>query len=144
VNFGLAPALVVAAFLPLGCHSEPVRAPPPVEPVGPSAKIVSATLVANDCDRVAKGNAKLAEDAMNKLVEGCTSVPGGRARFSATLEPGGRIEIAQTDGSPDTVPICVLKHELRHKVPLTHECKLDVRLDESAVALPDAGADGTP
>jgi hypothetical protein len=130
--------LVVSTLL-VGCHSEPAREPPLPEPSAPSAKIVSATVVTNDCDRVAKGNARLAEDAMSTLVEGCTSVPGGSARFSATLEPGGRIEIAQTVGSPDTVPICVLKHELRHKVPLTHECKLDVRLEESAVALPDAG-----
>jgi hypothetical protein len=124
----------------LGCRAETTPEAPAREPAGRSAQLVSATIVANDCGRVAKGNAKLAEDAMNKLVEGCTSVPGGSAQFSATLEPGGRIEIDQKDGAADVVPICVLKHELRHKVPLTHACRLDVRLDESAIALPDAGA----
>jgi hypothetical protein len=139
VNVGPLSSLCVAVSL-LAC-SPPASPPPPQEaPPARTARLVSASVIANDCGRVTKGNAKLAEDAMNKLIEGCSSVPGGSARFTATLEPGGRIELAQSEGAADVVPICVLKHELRHKVPLVHACKLDVRLDESAIDLPDAGA----
>jgi hypothetical protein len=140
VTVGVRAVFVVLPLLvPLACAATPPPAPAAREPPAPTARLVSATVVANDCGRVAKANAKLAEDAMSKLVEGCTSVPGGGARFTATLEPGGRIEIAQSSGAADVVPICVLKHELRHKVALTHACTLEVRLDESALALPDAG-----
>jgi hypothetical protein len=117
--------------------------PPPPEPArsdnARSAHLVSATVVANECGAVSKANAKRAEDAMHKLVEGCTSVPGGSQRFAATLQPGGRIEIAQT-GASEVVPICVLKNELRHTVPLTQSCKLEVRLEEGTIALPNAAA----
>jgi hypothetical protein len=118
---------------------------PPPEPPGSSARLVSATVLANDCGSVNKVWARLAADAMRKLVEGCTSVPGKSARFSATLSPGGRIEIAAPgDGGapqPDVVPICILKNELRHKIPLKQPCKLEVSLEEETIALPDAGSD---
>ena len=113
--------------------------PEPAASSAPNTRIVGATVLANGCAALGKANAKLAEDAMNRLVESCTSVPGGSIRFVATLEPGGRIEIAPALGQPATVPICVLKHELKHKVALQKACKLEVKLEETSIHL-DAGA----
>jgi len=140
LRYVLVVALVAVPLVAIACGSKPApdAATPPSS--ARTANVVSATVVANECGAVNKAYAKLAEDAMHKLVEGCTSVPGGSHRFVATLQPGGRIEIAQS-GDAEVVPICVLKNELRHKVPLAKPCTLEVRLDEGAVALPDAGAD---
>jgi hypothetical protein len=96
---------------------------------------VNATVLANGCQSLGKPNAQLAERAMYDLVEGCTSVPGRTARFVATLEPGGRISISAAPGSAQVVPICVLKHVLAHKVALSKPCMLDVKLEQSAVAI---------
>jgi hypothetical protein len=106
---------------------------------GPSAQMVTATVLANSCQTLGSKSAKLAEATMAQLVEGCSSVPGGGAQFSATLEPGGLVQIAAAPGQPDVVPICILKHSLVHKVPLTRPCKLDVKLEETRVPV---GADG--
>jgi hypothetical protein len=76
---------------------------------------------------------------MYQLVEGCSSVPGGSSQFGATLLPNGRIEIAAAPGQPDVVPICVLRHSLAHRVPLSQPCKLDVKIEEQRVPM---GADG--
>ncbi len=135
--------LVFAALMLVGSFACATKAPsegPPREPAGRSARLVSATVLANECATVSKANAKLSEDAMYKLVEGCTTVPNGGVRFTATMLPGGRIEITQAPGQSESVPICVLKNELRHKVPLAQACKLEVRLEEGTIALPDAGA----
>jgi hypothetical protein len=136
------------AILMFACASTPPSSsssssPPPAEPPGRAAKLVSTTVVANECAAVNKAFAKPAEAAMSKLTEDCARIPGGSMRFTANLLPGGRIELLAADGGPEVVPICVLKHELTHKVPLTKACRLDVRLDESTtmIATPDAGAD---
>jgi hypothetical protein len=100
---------------------------------GQSAQIVNAMILTNDCKVAGAANARLAEKAMNQLTEGCTSVPGGKAQFEATLQPGGRISISAVPGQPDVVPICVLKHSLQHSVPLTQPCHLDVKLEETSV-----------
>jgi hypothetical protein len=104
-----------------------------------AAQVVNATILANGCQNLGRTNGELAEKAMYKLVEGCSSVPGGSARFGATLLPGGRIEIAAAAGQPGLVPICILKHPLVHKVPLANPCRLDVKIEQTSVAL---GADG--
>lgn len=103
---------------------------------GRAAQVVNATILTNGCQKLGSRNAQLAEHAMSDLVEGCTSIPGGAARFEATLDPGGRIEIASTPGYADVVPICVLKHALTHKVPLAKPCRLDVKIEETRVAVP--------
>jgi hypothetical protein len=95
--------------------------------------MVNATILANGCHDLGHENARLAERAMYELVEGCSSVPGGSAQFEATLEPGGRIDIAGTPGQPDVVPICILKHSLQHKVALTKPCRLDVKITQTSV-----------
>jgi hypothetical protein len=103
------------------------------------AQVVHATVLANGCQGLGAANGRLAERAMYDLVEGCNSVPGGAARFGATLEPGGRIRIAAASGQPPVVPICVLKHPLVHKVPLVKPCSLDVRVEEETVSMPHGG-----
>jgi hypothetical protein len=142
----LALALPVVLF---ACASTPPPAepstPPPTTatPAGPSAQVVNATILTNECKGLGKSNAQLAESAMYHLVEACTSVPGGSAQFEATLEPGGKIEIAGVPGQPAVVPICILSHSLQHKVPLKAPCHLDVKIEQTSVAMPtDAGAGG--
>jgi len=104
--------------------------------------VVNATILANGCEKqLGHTNGKLAEKAMSELVEGCSSVPGGSAQFGATLQPGGRIEIAAAPGQPDVVPICILKHRLTHKVPLAKPCRLDVKIEQTSVPVSiDAGS----
>jgi hypothetical protein len=103
--------------------------------------MVTATVLTNSCQALGSKSAKLAEATMAQLVEGCSSVPGGGAQFSATLEPGGLVQITAAPGQPDVVPICILKHSLVHKVPLTKPCRLDVKLEETRLPVAvDAGA----
>jgi hypothetical protein len=116
-----------------------VASPPP--PTGRAARVVHATVLANGCQDLGQANGRLAEQAMDQLVEGCTSVPGGTVQFEATLLPSGRIEIAAGPGQPDVVPVCILKHSLMHSVRLSRPCRLDVKLAESSVAVAlDAGS----
>ena len=142
-------ALIAALSALAACASTPPPAspepPPPTtaEPpsTGPSAQVVNATILTNGCQNLGKSNAMLAESAMYHLVEACTSVPGGSAQFEATLEPGGRIDIAGVPGQPAVVPICILKHSLQHNVPLKAPCHLDVKIEQTSVVMPtDAGA----
>jgi hypothetical protein len=101
--------------------------------------VVNATILVNGCEGFGRANGKLAEKALYQLVEGCATVPGGSAQFSATLEPNGRIEIGAAAGEPDVVPICVLRHALVHRVPLSQPCRLDVKIEEQRVAVGDGG-----
>jgi hypothetical protein len=122
--------------------SEPAHTAPAPAPRQPerSAEVVNATVLANGCQELGKTNAKLAEKAMYELVEGCSTVPGGSSRFSATLLPGGRIDIQAGPGQPDVVPICILKHPLAHQVPLVKPCRLDVKIDQTSLPVVlDAG-----
>jgi hypothetical protein len=142
-------ALALVGLL-TACASTPPAAEPELPPpttagptTGPSAQVVNATILTNGCQNLGKGNAMLAESAMYHLVEACTSVPGGSAQFLATLEPGGKIDIKAAPGQPDVVPICILKHSLLHKVPLKTPCQLDVKIEQTSVAMPtDAGTGG--
>jgi hypothetical protein len=103
--------------------------------------MVNATILTNGCQALGASNARLAEKAMYQLIEGCASVPGGRAAFEATLQPGGRVAISAIAGQPDVIPICVLKHALQHGVPLTQPCHLDVKLEQISVSVAiDAGS----
>ncbi len=137
-------ALASAALLVACASSRPAQENP--APSGPSAKLVNAIILANECQVLGKASAKAAEKAMEQLVEDCTSVPGGSAQFQATLQPGGRIEIAAagTRDQPDVVPVCILKHPLLHRVPLTRPCRLDVKIEQTNVPMPplaDAAAE---
>jgi hypothetical protein len=131
----------LASLVAVGsCSPARSAAPPATQNPTRAAKVVNATIVANGCQNLGAASGRLAERAMYELVEGCTSVPGGTARFHATLQPGGRIAIAAGPGQPEVIQICVLKHSLLHKVPLTGPCGLDVKLDETSVTVTrDAG-----
>lgn len=97
--------------------------------------MVNALVLTNGCQDSGRQSAILAERAMNSLVEGCVSVPGGSMQFHATLQPGGRIEISAAPGQPEVVPICILKHALVHRVPLTKPCPLDVKIEQTSVSV---------
>jgi hypothetical protein len=128
--FALALLAAIAA-----CAAGPPKEPPAA---GRPAQMVNATVLTNGCQTLGNNSAKLAESAMHQLVEGCATVPGGSAEFSATLQPGGRIDIAGAAGQ-DVIPTCVLKHALVHKVPLTRPCRLDVKLEQMSLSVPYEG-----
>jgi hypothetical protein len=94
--------------------------------------MVSASAVISACPDARKMNAKAAADTINKLVEPCAQVPGGKAHFSATLMPSGKIELASPDANvaEGVVPTCVLSYGLTHKVHVTQPCTFDVQLEE--------------
>jgi hypothetical protein len=126
-------ACLIALVAISACHApEPARSTSAPDATR-AAKVVNATIVTNGCQNLGPAGARLAERAMYDLVEGCASVPGGAARFHATLRPGGRIEIVAGPGQPEVIPICVLKHSLVHNVRLSSPCGLDVKLEETSV-----------
>ncbi|MGD0525889.1 MAG: hypothetical protein ABSE49_12135 [Polyangiaceae bacterium] len=125
---------VVSLALVAGCGSSPPPGSVPPPP-GPSAQLVNAVVLTNGCQSMGRQSALLAESAMSSLVEGCASVPGGSMQFHATLQPGGRVEISATPGQPEVVPICILKHALVHRVPLTKPCPLDVKIEQTSVPM---------
>ena len=108
----------------------PVTAVPNEDEPNPSLGLVDATIMFTDCGVVSKTNAIHAQRTMRQLVEACNEVPGGTAQFTATLLPNGRIELANADGGLGTVPICVLRHELTHKVVLKKPCTMQVQMSE--------------
>jgi hypothetical protein len=134
-------SLIVTAMLSglgvLACGSKQPAAGSPVDPRPASVKAVQAVVLANECSALAKQNAKPAEEAMNKLVEKCTSVPHGAVHFAVVLHPGGGLEFAPSArgdaGAPadasaasaasDEVPLCVLSHKLTHQVKLQKPCR---------------------
>ena len=147
----MAAAAAALAIGVVGCGPKEPAASAPSQATGPepsaaasssspAAQMVNATILTNGCQALGPANARLAEKAMYQLIEGCSSVPGGKAEFEATLQQGGRVAISAVPGQPDVIPICVLKHSLQHSVPLTQPCRLDVKLEQTSVSLPsDAG-----
>jgi hypothetical protein len=102
------------------------------QPVG----VVESAILFTDCPAVSDMNARLAERTMRRLVEACDSVPSGRAQFIATLAPGGRIEISGAPGTEQTVPICVLKHQLQHQVQVKRACKMQIQMEQKPAEPP--------
>jgi hypothetical protein len=100
--------------------------------------MVNASAIIAQCPDARKMNAKAASEAINKLVEPCAQVPGGKAHFSATLVPGGKIELAAPDGNvaEGVVPTCVLSKGLSHRVLLNKPCRFDVQLEERKLGSP--------
>lgn len=123
----------LAALLALAACSSPKPAaqPAPEEAPTPMA-LMNVSVVATTCPQVTQHNARMAENAMRKLVEPCDKVPGGRAHFTATMLPGGRIELGSPEGDPTegTVPTCVVKNQLTHKIQLRKPCVFRVELEE--------------
>lgn len=133
------PICSLLAVVSLGCATggepKPAKAPPPsppAAPAGPRVAVVEGSVMLGECP--AKLERRKAEKTMNDLVSGCDKVPGGTATFQATLKPGGGIEISAPDGSDQgTVPICVVKHTLKHKLFLTKPCTLAVQIEEKSL-----------
>ena len=97
----------------------------------------ASTVVSKNCPDGPKMNARAAQTTIQQLVSPCTAVPNGKAHFSATLLPGGHIELGSPDGNTEVgvVPTCVLKSRLTHSVPLKRPCMLDVELEEHNVTI---------
>lgn len=139
-------AMLVSVPGAVACASTP--APPSAAPApapastAPPAHTVTAVVLVNGCAHFGVENARLAEAAMNQLVEGCTGFSGDRVQFTATLLPGGAIQFEPRENASQAIPICVLNHPLTHRVKLQKACSLDVRLEEGVLVVPrsaDAG-----
>lgn len=137
--------LVIAACGPQApaAGPEPAKDQEPV-PVSAPIGLMNASVVLGSCPDGPRMDSRSANVAIQKLVEPCSKVPGGAAHFSATLLPGGRIELASPSGDTDAgmVPTCVLQNQLRHRVLLRRPCEFDVTLEERA--MPAAGDTRTP
>ena len=137
--------MLVAVAGAAACASAP--APPSTSPAPtptpPPARTVTAVVLVNGCAHLGVENARLAEVAMNQLVEGCSGFSGDRVQFTATLLPGGAIQFEPRENGSQAIPICVLHHPLTHRVKLQKPCSLDVRLEEGVLVVPRA-ADAGP
>jgi hypothetical protein len=141
-------AALAGGLAVLACAGNPAPPPdqgePPDEAEPTMARGVNATVIVSKCPDAQRIKVRTAQDAIQKLVGPCAKVPGGKAHFSATLLPGGTIELASPAGDPaeGVVPTCVLHNRLLHRVPLKSPCTLDVELDERTVVVEpaDAGA----
>ncbi len=139
-------ALTLIGSLGLGACSgakvEPATEEAVVDDVPKSVtSLVNASSVVSACPDNKRMNARAAANAIDHLIEPCASVPGGKAHFSATLLPGGKIKLAAPDGNPadGVVPTCVLGGGLHHKVKLMSPCTFDVQLEERKVPTPEPG-----
>jgi hypothetical protein len=103
--------------------------------------MVNASAIVGTCPDARRMNANTAAETINKLVEPCAQVPGGKAHFAATLMPGGKIALASPDGkvAEGVVPTCVLSNGLTHKVLLGKPCTFDVQLEERKPGARDGG-----
>jgi hypothetical protein len=135
-------ASIAAAAACASTPPAPAASPVAPAPTAPPAHTVSAVVLVNGCAHFGADNARLAEAAMNQLVEGCSGFTGDRLTFTATLLPGGAIQFEPRADASQSIPICVLNHPLTHKVKLQKACSLDVQLEQGVVAVPrsaDAG-----
>ncbi|HEY5926657.1 MAG TPA: hypothetical protein VIV11_33450 [Kofleriaceae bacterium] len=91
-------------------------------------------VIVEACPDSSKLDTKLANREIDELVGPCKKVPGGNAHFSATLLPGGRVELASPKGdtSEGIVPTCIVQsaQQLKHKLKLVRACKFDVKLEQ--------------
>jgi hypothetical protein len=105
-----------------------------VEPGAPPISVVTSVVVFDACPDSKSINTKQATREIDELVMPCKRVPGGAAHFSATLLPGGQVELASPSGdvSDGVVPTCLLQQQkqLRHKLRLSKACKFDVKLEQ--------------
>ena len=100
--------------------------------------MVTSSVIMDACPEAAKLNTKQASKEIAELVSPCTKIPGGAAHFSATLLPGGRVELGSPSGNPDegVVPTCLVKSQaqLKHRLKLQSACRFDVKLEEHTTA----------
>ena len=127
----------------LGCSSSAKREPRDPMPATADAgvdgasdpiSLVTSMVVVEACPESARLDTRAANREIDELVGPCKKVPGGAAHFSATLLPGGHVELASPGGDPNegVVPTCVLRQsrQLKHKLKLTKACKFDVKLEQ--------------
>jgi hypothetical protein len=136
-------ASIAVAAACASAPAPPPSAPPPAPTSDPSAAhAVTAVVLVNGCAHFGVANARLAEAAIDALVDGCSSFAGERVQFTATLLPGGAIQFDQKASDSTAIPVCVLSHPLTHRVQLQKACSLDVRLEQSSVIVPKSGDAG--
>lgn len=116
--------------------SEAVSRPVPSATAGselPSRTIASvdASVIFTDCPKAPIARSNDVQATLNNLVKDCDTVPAGQVRIVATLVPGGRIELSAPKGEPEgVVPLCVLKHELRHRLLVVKRCHMEIQMSE--------------
>lgn len=114
--------------------------PPPDAAAGEPISLVTSMVVVGACPDSRRLDTRVANREIDELLGPCKKVPGGAAHFSATLVPGGRVELASPTGDPSegVVPTCIVQHlgQLRHKLRLTKPCTFDVRLEERTAPAP--------
>jgi hypothetical protein len=115
----------------------PTPLPPPPPPDAATTdpiSLVTSMVIVEACPDSKQLDSNRANREIEELVGPCKKVPGGDAHFSATLLPGGRVELASPEGDPSEgiVPTCLVQHgkQLRHKLKLARACKFDVRLEQ--------------
>lgn len=141
--------MVVAVFAGCWTGSSPVvekasdasgATPASLDAGAPPISLVTSFVVVEQCPDSKKLDPKLANREIDELVGPCKKVPGGAAHFSATLIPGGRVELASPSGDPagGVVPTCLLQNQgqLKHKLRLVQRCKFDVKLEERLAESP--------
>lgn len=135
---------ILVIGLVVGCWrsgSQPLtqNEPPPATPADAASatepiSLVTSMVIVEACPDSHKLDTKLANREIDELVGPCKKVPGGAAHFSATLLPGGRVELASPSGDPSegVVPTCLVQStgQLKHKLKLTKACKFDVKLEQ--------------
>lgn len=128
---------LIAAAVACGPSPAPttVPAPKPQDPPPDQVQsILTSLVVVEECPESRKIDSKLANREIQELVGPCTKIPGGMAHFTATLQPGGRVEISSPTGDPGDgmVPMCLLQKEkqLKHRLRLRSSCKFDVKLEQ--------------
>jgi hypothetical protein len=135
-------ALVVTAAACAASPAAQPSTPAAASPASPQAHTVTAVVLVNGCAHFGVENARLAQAAMNALVDGCSAFAGERVQFTATLLPGGSIQFDPGAGDSKSIPVCVLSHPLTHRVQLQKACSLEVRLEQTSVAVPKSGDAG--
>src|SRR3954470_6598785 len=94
-------AALVCGLTALACAGK--SAAPQEEAAAAGSEVasgVNATVIVSKCPDAPHMNVRTAQDTIQKLVGRCAKVPGGSAHFRATLQPGGRIELASPEGDP--------------------------------------------
>jgi hypothetical protein len=119
---------------PVMAPTNPPEPKPTAPPPESTVAMVTSMVIVDACPESRKLDSKLATKEIDELVGPCKKVPGGAAHFSATLLPGGQVELAAPSGdtSEGVVPTCLLQQQkqLRHKLKIKTPCKFDVRLEE--------------
>jgi hypothetical protein len=131
---------ILFAVVLVGCGAKnaPTDPKPSDPPPEPAVSMVTSFVMVEACPESKRIDTRQATREIDELVGPCKKVPTGTAHFSATLLPGGRVELASPSGDPTegVVPTCLLQNarQLKHKLHLTRACKFDVKLEQRGQA----------